>query len=321
LKLAPAILALLSYTVCSSCSLQYHSDRAETNWLKANALQSSLHSAKVSFASTESFAAGSQLDTLLHGYLENNNLSELSGLSAVQGVDNAYWAINDSGNEPVLYAIDSNGRHLDAFELPFENKDWEDLASFTIDDQAWILIADTGDNLHRRSANTIYLIKQPKLYSNATIEDNIKLEFDYEGGPQNVEAVSVSVSHNEIYLISKDSKSSKLFSLPLILSADTAGLTASNRLSMMPLFSTEDDRWWEMLLAKNLLMRPTALDISDDERSAVVANYRHVYLYERQGNESWIKTFTRKPEVVSSHRLEQSEALAFHPCYWWHLQS
>jgi len=311
LKLTHAIVALWSISVCSSCSLQYHGDRAETRWLKANSMQSALHSTDVTFTASESFAVDSRLNTLLNGYLENGELSELSGLAPVQGVDNTYWAINDSGNDPILYAINSQGRHLDAFKLPFENKDWEDLASFTVGDQAWLLVADTGDNLHRRSAKTIYLFKQPKLNSSDSVANIRKLEFDYEDGPANVEAVGVSVAHKEIYLVSKDTEYSTLYSLPLITTADTTGLIAKKRLSMAPLFSTDDDRWWEMAFAKHLLMRPTALDISADDRTAVLANYRHVYLYERQAGESWVQAFARTPQVVSSHRLEQSEALAF----------
>jgi len=311
LRLAHAILALWVVIVCSSCSLQYHGDRAETRWLKANALQSALHSTNVTVTTNDSFATDSQLNTLLTGYLENSELSELSGLAPVQGVDNAYWAVNDSGNDPILYAINAQGKHIDAFNLPFQNKDWEDLASFTVGGQAWVLVADTGDNLHRRSANTIYLFKQPKLNSSDTVTSVKKLEFDYEDGPANVEAVGVSVVHKEIYLISKDNEYSTLYSLPLVMESDKTGLTAKHRLSMAPLFSTDEDRWWEMAFAKSVLMRPTALDISADDRSAVLANYRHVYLYERHANESWVQAFARAPQVVSSHRLEQSEAVAF----------
>ena len=49
--------------------------------------------------------------------------------------EDVLWAVEDSGNPARLYAISRRGRVLARFKVEgAKNKDWEDLASFDLDD-------------------------------------------------------------------------------------------------------------------------------------------------------------------------------------------
>ena len=63
---------------------------------------------------------------------------------------------NDSGNEPIIYYIDKEGRFL--FKRSFEsltNNDWEDLTS----DKDFLYIADMGNNFDTRK--NLQIVKVP----------------------------------------------------------------------------------------------------------------------------------------------------------------
>ena len=68
---------------------------------------------------------------------------------------------NDSGNEPIIYYIDKEGRFL--FKRSFDslnNNDWEDLAS----DKDFLYIADMGNNFDtRKNLNIIKVPIDPKI--------------------------------------------------------------------------------------------------------------------------------------------------------------
>ena len=149
-----------------------------------------------------------------------------------------------------------------------------------------------------------------------------RLDFSYEDGPQNVESLSVSVGEKKIYLISKE-KTATIYSLqlPELIADDLATGPAddsNNTLQvagkvgqLAELKSTHDDAWWERMFARSLLLTPTALDFSADDRMAVVSNYRHVYLFSRTGTEAWAVALARAPKILTSHRLEQGESVTF----------
>lgn len=88
-----------------------------------------------------------------------NETHESSGIIFFRGL---LWTINDSGNSPVIYAIDtSSGKLVHEVELNGANNyDWESLTQ----DEEYIYIADNGNNASVRSEFTIYQI-QKKLIS------------------------------------------------------------------------------------------------------------------------------------------------------------
>jgi len=88
--------------------------------------------------------------------------TETSGLAASHRASDLLWIHNDSAGQPVLYAIGTDGRLRGSVRIAgVKNIDWEDIASFELDGQAWLLIADTGDNNGTRKNCALYVIAEP----------------------------------------------------------------------------------------------------------------------------------------------------------------
>jgi len=314
-KIWPVLLCAL----VSGCSLQHHTDRAERSWLNARSLSAELHSVsltpEVSSSSDAAFLSASGASTYLLGQIESQAIDELSGIAPVIGERDKYWAINDSGNRPQLFAINGSGKNFGNIDIPVFNRDWEDLATFTFNGENWIAISETGDNVRIHSVSSIYFFRQPDVKDlPKRLKLAYQLDFSYEDGPRNVESMAVSVREKKIYLVSKD-KTPNIYTLPLPAIAD-GELTRNVRVArnvgqLAELQSTDDDAWWERTFARSLLLTPTALDFSSGDRMAVVSNYRHVYLFSRLGDEPWALALSRAPMILTSHRMEQSESVAF----------
>lgn len=233
------------------------------------------------------------------GNLENQQISEASGLASSGLYPGALWVINDGGNEPLLYSIGIDGSDLGAFRVEgASNYDWEALASFQLQNTAYLLIADVGDNWEQRKTCTLYVVKEPLI--TATGLDSApavgiawQIRFAYEDGPHDCEAVAVDTAGQRILLLAKRSLPPVLYELPLQ-SADSDTPLLARRLASIPHFS------W-----------PTGMDIAPDGLSAVVLTYSHAYLYSRSQKEDWAAAFGKMPRLLSFNQLKQQEAICF----------
>lgn len=320
-RLIRTFLVVTLLSVLTGCTQQL-AQRSQSKWLEDSP-------SRPLFQTSISEVAGpfrGSVTTVLSGYLESKSIGELSGLAASHKNPGVFFAINDSGNHAELFALDRTGKHLQTFRLPDRNIDWEDLSSFQHKGRSWLAIADTGDNLRRRATSVLYLFEEPTLdviYSehndfntartsaNRTLPVQSKLEFSYEDGPQNVESMAISSEDSAIYLVAKHGAKSSLYQLPLNLESDSARLTAKRVGETAGLRWHEDDSWLERRLGSRFLLGPTAMDISADNKLAVIANYRHLYLYRKPDGKSWQETLRTEPQIISSHRMAQSESVAF----------
>ena len=100
-------------------------------------------------------------------------LKEVSGI-AIDKKTNLIWMVNDSGNKPVLYSLDTEGVIIKKIKIEANNKDWEDL---TTDDKGNIYIGDFGNNYNDRKGLKILKIKQKDLESK-TVKP-VKISFHY----------------------------------------------------------------------------------------------------------------------------------------------
>ena len=84
-------------------------------------------------------------------------LKEVSGLEFDK--QNRLWAINDSGDEPILYWVKEDGTVGRTIQIQnAKNHDWEDM---TQDDFGHFFIGDFGNNAKDRRWLTIYKIENP----------------------------------------------------------------------------------------------------------------------------------------------------------------
>ena len=140
------------------------------------------------------------------GQLAHPDIIEASGLARSIRHENRYWVANDSGNAPVLYAIDSSGeRHGVLMPRGIGNTDWEDLASFTLDGEPYLLVADVGDNNGVRSFVRLHAIPEPAELPGAgrmtAVDVAFSINVKYPGGGRDTE--SVAVADGFVYLLTK----------------------------------------------------------------------------------------------------------------------
>ncbi|MFQ6047086.1 MAG: hypothetical protein ACE5PT_12155 [Gemmatimonadales bacterium] len=148
-----------------------------------------------------------------HGSFASPLLRECSGIAASRRHEGVLWAHNDSGDEPLLYATTLDGENLGSVRVTGGRAiDWEDIAAGPCPEstEPCLYIADTGDNLERRSTVTIYIVPEPARLprdggTNPTAPAHA-LVVTYPDGPHDVEALAVA-GDGEISLFTKGGRS------------------------------------------------------------------------------------------------------------------
>jgi len=233
-------------------------------------------------------------------------LTEVSGLVTSRVDDQFFWLINDSGCAPDLHLATKEGTPRGALHVNATNQDWEDLAAFSLNGKPYLLIADTGDNEAVRSQLTLYIVREPKLPSKGEfLSGNLpiawRIDFTFEDGARDCEAVAVDAAAEKIYLISKRTRPPVLYELPLRPSKHPIARRITSVSTKTP----------GIPLPYSLSDQPTGMDISKDNQSAAVVTYRGVLLFRKSPDESWAKAFTKKPEFLGAHALAQAESVTF----------
>ncbi len=241
------------------------------------------------------------------GNLEDPKIDEASGLARSQREPGVLWTMNDSG-KPVLHALDRRGARLGDVELKkSDNRDWEDLASFELDGEPYLMVADIGDNEARYKKRTLYFAKEPRADEDKTKVD-WEVDFRYPNGARDAEAAAVDVVNQRVLVLSKRDIPPSLYEVPLraddTVTAKWLGTVESlprplrRDVEMAP--KTRDWHW-----------QPTGMDISADNRAAVIMTYRAVYYYLRREGQDWFDALNSKPIRISLGNFGNAEAVAF----------
>jgi len=226
--------------------------------------------------------------------LASADILESSGLAVSLDTPNVFWTHNDSGDGPRLFAFHVSGRDLGAVSLAgITAIDWEDLASFRQDNRGWLLVADVGDNARRREACQLHLLAEPAL-DRRTAAVHITINFRYENGPKDCEAVGVDGSSNTVLLASKAILQSEVFALQLP-PAPTAQVFVARSIATIS------------------IPLVTALDVSPDGTRAIVLTYADAYEFQRREGESWSDAFKLEPQVIKMPSRRQGESICYAP--------
>jgi hypothetical protein len=138
------------------------------------------------------------------GVFRNPRLTESSGVAASRRQPGVLWTLNDSGNEPWIFATDTLGRDLGAFRVAdADNYDWEAIALGPCGRRECLYIADTGDNGESRGKVRIYRVPEPSLPAESPRTSPAEvLRLRYPDGKHDVEAAFVG-GDGTVFLISK----------------------------------------------------------------------------------------------------------------------
>ena len=172
-------------------------------------------------------------------YLLPDEVNETSGLVYFR---EGLWTINDSGNDPILFHLDTlTGNVLQEITISDAmNVDWEALAQ----DDLNIYIGDFGNNSGNRDDLGIYIVSKndiPENGNGTVTSDFISFEYvDYPGSvirrkENNFDCEAMIAIEDSLYLFSKNygDSQTKLYRLPkdagtytaeLLTSFNTAGL-------------------------------------------------------------------------------------------------
>lgn len=245
------------------------------------------------------------------GRLEDPVIREASGLARSQRQDNVLWVINDNGAKEWVHAINPRGVRLGEFDLKkSNNEDWEDLASFELDGQPYLLIADIGDNDAKQKTRTLYVVAEPPAKKNEKAKLAWRVDFKYPDGPRDAEAAAVDVENRRALVLSKRDIPPMLYELPLR-ADDDEKVTAKwlGALKSLPAPSRQDVKFAPR--TKDWHWQPVGMDISADNLAAVILTYRAVYYYTRQPGQDWFDALNTRPRRVSLGNFKNAEAVAF----------
>jgi len=253
------------------------------------------------------------------GHITHPAATETSGIAASHRIKDLLWIHNDSLGQPILYAVGTDGHLRGSVRVTgLKNIDWEDIASFELDGQSWLLIADTGDNAGTRKNCALYVIAEPDITATPAGQELTaavawKIPVIYPDGPHDCEAVAVDAREQTVFLLTKRTTPPSLYSLPLRAPATGQSTTATlvTRLRDIP----QPNSRQKVLPTPTGRYRAyvTAMDIAPDRLSAAVLTYGNVLLYPRRPGEAWSLVLSRTPEVLAPHELPQAEALCFSP--------
>jgi hypothetical protein len=252
---------------------------------------------------------------ILTGTIANRKVAESSGLVASRVNPGVLWIINDSGNEPLLFALGPKGENLGSvWIVGANNRDWEDLAAFAMDGQAYLLIADVGDNNARRTEVTLYVVAEPKM-EGPRLPNSVsvawQLRLRYPDGPQDCESVAVDSSRQKVYLISKRTKPPLLFSTMLQPTTGQKWVTVRKEAELVNLEKAHEGFSPSGPVNALFGSQPTAMDISVDSRKALILTYQGLWLFEHRPAETWTEALQARPLLFPLPPLKQAEGACF----------
>jgi len=102
------------------------------------------------------------------------SLNEASGIEKTNHSD-LLWMINDGGNKPILYGLDTLGIIKKQIKIDAKNRDWEDLAT---DENGNIYIGDFGNNDNDSKHLSILIISESDIDTAMTITPK-RISFTY----------------------------------------------------------------------------------------------------------------------------------------------
>jgi hypothetical protein len=146
--------------------------------------------------------------------LEDQAIYESSGLVASRTSPGSYWTHNDAGNEPFIYAFDSQGRSRGVWRVTgATSDDWEDMSTGPgpKPNTNYLYIGDIGDNSGTRSEIVIYRIPEPVIPNTTTVSERPNateaaeaIRLRYPDGSHDSEALLVHPRTGRIYLVVKE---------------------------------------------------------------------------------------------------------------------
>jgi len=221
------------------------------------------------------------------------------------------WIIEDSGTKEHVHAIDHFGARLGKFDLKkSRNIDWEDLASLRLDDTPYLMVADIGDNMARHARRTLYFVEEPSPEKKGKARLDWQVDYVYPDGARDAESAAIDIDRQRALILSKRDIPPRLYAVPLRSASDDA-VTATLLGTVNSLHRPSRRDVQIAPLIKDWYWQPVGMDISADNRAAVILTYREVYFYQRQAGQDWLEALNSRPVRISLGNFKNAESIAF----------
>ena len=203
------------------------------------------------------------------GTFAETDLKESSGVAASRAHPGVLWTVEDSDNDPVVFATDTLGRALGRIEIGgAANTDWEAVALGACPAGHCLYIGDIGDNLARRRRVTIYRLPEPAPAAAGTQLPAESLSIAYPDGAHDAEGLFVTGEGTLVIVTKGRNEPVQAFRVPA--AAWRTGRATAEPLGTLPITT---DR------PSGRLVTDAAL--SPDGRAIAVRTYRDIYFFTR----------------------------------------
>lgn len=218
---------------------------------------------------------------------EDKRIRESSGLARSFRNQNAIWTHNDSGDSARLFLVDlKTGRTLNTCKLDLGRpRDWEDMASFNMGERPMLVVGDVGSNRNGKRPRRLHFIDEPIFPADSNgktleVQTWATIEFQFEDGFPDCEAIGVDATSRSVFLISKSWGSScGIYELDL---PSHAGLSSQSA----------------RRLAKFNLAMVTAMDIHPDGKRMLILSYHSIWEFRRKDGQPWRDALAATPRII-----------------------
>ena len=202
------------------------------------------------------------------GRVQDPALTELSGIAVSRVNPGIVWVHEDSGGEPVVYALDRAGTVAGAVRLSgVSNVDWEDIAVGRCEpegpDRWCVVVGDIGVPGGERSDFALLRFEEPALDGAPEIEIAPEiLPVAYPVAQEDAEALALTAAGEPVVVTKRADATAGIYWLP-------AGASAWEPLAEVSTGAAGED----------LTARATAADLFPDGSALIVRTYFHVWLF------------------------------------------
>jgi len=233
------------------------------------------------------------------GTIQSPEITEASGMVASRRHPDVLWVHNDSGSEPILYALNPQGKCLGRFHVTqAQARDWEDIAIGPGPDPAqdFLYIGDIGDNRAQRDSITVYRVPEPRVAQSVPLilgrtapVQAIQLAFPDKA--RDAETLLVDPLSGDIYIISKREFFSRVYR-----AAHPQSVTDVTTMKLVGLLP------WGFAVAG---------DISSDGQWIIVRGMFNATLFQRPAQQPLARAFRGKMVALPLAQERQGEAICF----------
>ncbi|HET8649897.1 MAG TPA: hypothetical protein VFL95_07645, partial [Gemmatimonadales bacterium] len=204
-----------------------------------------------------------------------DTLHESSGVAASHLEPGLFWTLNDSGNLPVVFAVDRAGRLRRAFRAKGAgNNDWEAVSVGPCGNESCVYIGDIGDNRRARPSIILFRVREQDALRALVRSDSTPiipaqaLTVKYPDGPKDAESLVVLPNGDALII----AKPLRIAAVPYYLvpaaAWDSGSVEAQGR-GTLPIDPRTGPAGWV-----------TDAAVAPDGRRVVVRSYRSLFFFQ-----------------------------------------